>query len=128
MTGRRTSISTVTTESERQLAALEQTWRALEPMIDEARRVKSLAPEMPELLQDTRNRALVRWLDAYPKEIVFAETLYDAAEDPSVHLSADNVVLANQAADRLLQVLQTDLQAQAGSEVPASTTSVSREA
>jgi hypothetical protein len=113
------------TESERHLAALEQTWRALDPMIEEARRVKRLAPEKPELLQDSRNRALVQWLDAYHKEIVFLETLYGAAEDPSFHLSADNVLLANEAADRLLQVLQADLQANAGSEVPTSTTSVS---
>jgi hypothetical protein len=96
-------------ESERQLAALEQTWRALEPMIQQARQVKSLAPEKPELLQDPRNNALVRWLDAYPREIVALETLYDAAEDPLFHLRHDNVLLAKEAADRLLAVVQTAL-------------------
>jgi hypothetical protein len=102
-------MNVTVSELEKERAALQQSWRALAPNIQQARQIEKEASKKPELLRNPRNEALVRWFDKFAREIVALETLYAAEADPSFDLQSDNVMLAREGADKLLDALQDDL-------------------
>jgi hypothetical protein len=94
---------------DRELAALRQSWAALAQNVEQAREIRAQAATKPELLkEDPRSAALVRWLDTFERDIVALETLYAAAADPAFSLSLDDVRLARQGADKLLEALEKE--------------------
>jgi hypothetical protein len=96
-------------ELERELAALKQSWATLAPNIEQAREIRAQAAKNPELLkEDPRSDALVRWLDTFERDVVALETLYDAATDPSFRLPLEDVRLARQGTDKLLEALEKE--------------------
>ena len=93
-------------EADREQAAFELAWKALQPQIVRARAVQQQSVADPGLLSDDRNETLLSWLERYPKEIVAVETLHDAVVDPLLDVPVHSLSLARQAADKLLVALQ----------------------
>jgi hypothetical protein len=92
----------------KELATLKQTWETLAPNIEQAVDIRQRATAKPDLLADARADALVRWLDAFERDIVALKTLVSAADDPAVHLSPDDIQLARRASEKLLDALQKE--------------------
>ena len=93
-------------ESERERAALEQSWQVLAPNVAQARAVRTQAATNPALLSDPRNQALVRWLEAFEKQLVALERFHEAAADTSLDLPLEDVRVARETADELFNTLQ----------------------
>ena len=101
-------ISATVDEARQELAALKQAWATLAPNIKQAEEIRQHAAANPDLLSEARSDALVRWLDTFERDIVALKTLVAAADDPSVHLSVDEIRLARRAAEKLLATLQRE--------------------
>ena len=84
---------------------LEQAWRVLAPNVEQARTIRAQA-DKPDLLNEPRNKVLVRWFDAFERQIAAVETLYNAAMDPSLNLPLDDLRLARKTAEDLLEALE----------------------
>lgn len=97
-------------ELEQDRAALQQAWTVLAPDIKQAQEIKDSSVRHPGLLDNSRNQALLRWLDQYGREILALKTLYDAEVDPSYTLRPDNLHAARRGAEKLLDALKEELQ------------------
>jgi hypothetical protein len=103
-----TSVAPIS-ETDRAREAFEQAWRVLAPNVEQAKAVRAQAATNPDLLTDPNNQALVKWLDAFEKQLVALDSFHDATSraDPSlnvVHLG--DVQLARDTADELYNTLQ----------------------
>ena len=93
------------TDADRDRAALLQQWRVLAPNVEQARAIRDETIKDPDRLKDPRSKALVTWLDSFERQLVAVEALATAAQEPSVELPQDDVRLARQSADDLLEAL-----------------------
>lgn len=94
------------TEVGKERAAFDQTWQALEPNLEAARNVRKRALENPEVLNDPGNRALVRWLDAFERQLIALENFRKVTAEGSLELPVEDVRFVRENADELLGALQ----------------------
>jgi hypothetical protein len=83
-------------------ATLDQVWRALEPNVKQAEDLRLRAASDPAVARDPRNAALIRWFDAFEKELVALRSVHETAE----LLPTTDVQFARATADKLLSTLQ----------------------
>jgi hypothetical protein len=84
--------------------ALDETWRQLAPIVDEAMKKKADAARDPDLLNDSWNVALIRWASVFEREIAAVQKVYEAAKG-GARLSPDDVRAATQVAHKLLHII-----------------------
>jgi hypothetical protein len=102
-------MSSYVTETDTEQAAFELVWKALEPLISQARTMQVRLVSDPPVHQNDRSKTLVSWLERYPKEIVAIQTLHDAVADPRFHVPLHSLSVGRQAANRLLADLSGQL-------------------
>jgi hypothetical protein len=83
--------------------ALDEAWRELAPVIRTAQERKEEVAENPERARDPEVEAYVRWLDTFNQELAAIQAVRDAA--PA--LSADDLKVAHQTAQKLLDALRS---------------------
>jgi hypothetical protein len=91
---------------ERERAAFEQSWQVLAPNLEQARAVRSQAAANPELLSQPGNQALLKWLEAFERQLVALERFHEAAANAALDLPVDDVRVARSTADDLFNTLQ----------------------
>lgn len=93
-------------EVETSRIALEERWRELATIIDEAKQLDALAKRDPIKLDDPWVTAHIRWLNLFEVELAAVQAVYDAVT-AGAKLEASEIRSARIAADKLLEIIQT---------------------
>jgi hypothetical protein len=84
---------------------LEEIWRKLGPIVEEARSLDSQIVENPGLLSDKWVSAQTRWLQIFEREINAVETVYSTTE-AGAKLSVGELKRASDAGRKLLDIVE----------------------
>lgn len=83
---------------------LDDQWRQLAPIIDEASRVKDEATRDPSLANDPWVVAHLRWLTLFERELAAVQTVHESSEN-GASLPAEDLRTTSDVAERLLDAI-----------------------
>jgi hypothetical protein len=92
-------------DTEAARVALEQVWRELATLVDDAKARGEAAAQNPSLLADPRTDAETRWLWLFDRELSDVQTVYRSAES-GARLSTESLRAAAEAGKKLRDILQ----------------------
>lgn len=97
--------------------ALDEIWRRLAPVVDEARHAQLEVAAKPALQKDPSVDALVRWLSIFTPELGAVQTVHEAA-NAGAKLSPEELYVARKIAERLMSAIEGFPHANAGESPP----------
>lgn len=91
-------------ETQAATVALDEVWRLLAPIVDEAKKYQSEVKRDPSLFGNPWVEAHLRWLTVFEPELAAVQKVHEASGN-GAKLSADDVRAAHEAATKLLQLI-----------------------
>jgi hypothetical protein len=91
-------------ETEVARVALEEVWRQLAPVVDEAKELQSDAAQNPSRLDDPWVDAHVTWLTVFERDLAAVQAVYAAAGN-GAKLSAEDIRRAREAGEKLFGII-----------------------
>ena len=104
-------------ETEAARLALEEVWRRLAPVVDEARHKQLEVVASPTLQENPSVDALVRWLSIFDRELGAVQAVYEAA-NAGARLTPEELYTARKVAEKLMNVIDEVPEAVAEVQVP----------
>jgi hypothetical protein len=104
-------------ENETARLALDEIWRRLAPVVDEARHVQLEVAAKPKLQENPSVDALVRWLSIFDRELGAVQSVYEAA-NAGAKLTPEEIHVARRIAQRLMSIIEGVPDATDEEEVP----------
>jgi hypothetical protein len=83
--------------------ALDEAWRQLAPVVDEAKSLQHQAELDPAMLSDRWVQATSRWLTAFQRQLGAVQTVHDAAE-AGKRVPVSEIRSAREAAEKLSEI------------------------
>jgi hypothetical protein len=93
-------------ETEAARLALDEIWRRLAPVVDEARHRQLEVSDQPALQQqDASIDALVRWLSIFDRELAAVQTVFEAANS-GARLTPEELYTARKTGEKLMNLIE----------------------